>query len=74
MIPETSLGSMYKAAFLRSYAFYNQKLIHLMGYLNITIRFCILISVCPCFYYSNDALDFIMSVLKGKKIVDLHLF
>lgn len=45
-----------------------------MENLKITIRLCILILVCPRFYYSNDALDFIMSILKGKKIVNLHLF
>lgn len=71
MIPEASLR---RHAFPRRCAFHNQKLIHLMGNLKITIRFCILILVCPRFYYSNDALDFIMSVLRGKKIVNLHFF
>lgn len=45
-----------------------------MGKLEITISFCILILVCPHFYYCNDALDFIMSALRGERIVNLHLF
>lgn len=48
-----------------------QKPIQFGGELKITTRFCILNFLCPCLYYSNNAYDFVMSVLKGKKGANL---